>query len=80
MGIGRGVFAKPAKSCASWLERVEVFEARTHPAGLRVSGSIETAVRLGHRMRRIGREVVPEVLEIDAFATRTSFTGVRHKS
>src|SRR5947199_10716383 len=48
------------------LEVPEVLEARTHGAGLRVRPRVEPAIYLGHRALPVGREVVPEVLEIDA--------------
>jgi hypothetical protein len=50
------------------LEGAERLEPRPHAAGLGIGGRVEPAIRLGDGMGRIGREVVPEMLEIDALA------------
>lgn len=51
------------------LEVLEVLEARAHAAGLGVGLGIDLLVRFLHRLRLVGREVVPEVFKIDTFAT-----------
>ena len=51
------------------LEGAEHLEACPHGAGLRIGCRIELPVGLGNRAGGIGREVVPEMLEVDALPT-----------
>src|SRR6516165_1813540 len=50
------------------LEGAEHFEACLHAAGLGIGRRIEPAVGLGIGTGGIGREFVPEVLDVDALA------------
>jgi len=50
------------------LEVLEILEARAHAARACVLGRVELPVGLGHGVRAVGGEVVPEVLEVGALA------------
>src|SRR5438093_10439735 len=63
---GKGRAAERGEVLGIALEVTEVLEARAHGAGLRVRSCVEPTIYLGHRALPVGREVVPEVLEIDA--------------
>ena len=68
IGMVSGRVPSSAKSLRVALEVVEVLEAGSHRPGLRVGLGVDPSVRLGHRVVSIGREVVPEVLEVDPLA------------
>ncbi len=76
-GIASLVFASSAKSFASLGKRREVGKARGHPAGTRVRLRVRTAIHLRDRSRLVSGEIVPEVLEVGAFASPlTNASGV----
>ena len=51
-------------------EGAEDLEAGAHAAGLGIGGGIEAAIGLRDRTGAVGGEIVPEMLEIDALASR----------
>src|SRR5262245_23298999 len=57
------------------LEGAEHLEAGLHRARLRVSVRVELAILLCHRPGRVGREVIPEMLQIDALTTLNEREG-----
>jgi hypothetical protein len=49
-------------------ERLEVLEPGSHAVVASVGGGVQTAIVLRRRFGSISRKIVPEVLEVDAFA------------
>ena len=68
IGIVSFVFAKRREVRGVLLEGAEQLEAGAHAAGRGIGGGVELAIRFRDRVRRVGGEVVPEVLEVDALA------------
>src|SRR5437660_856340 len=50
-------------------EGCEIGEAGGHPAWPRILDRVRAPIGLGNRARLVGGEIVPEVFEVDAFAT-----------
>src|SRR5437016_5984023 len=62
-------FGKLREVLCVLFEVAEDFETCTHRTGLRVRSCIESAIRFRNRMLGVSRKIIPEVLEIDSFAT-----------
>jgi hypothetical protein len=69
MGIGSLVAANCARIGGVLLEGAEDLEAGAHAARLAIGGRTKAAIGFQDRARALGGEIVPEMLEIDAFAS-----------
>src|SRR6202040_2764997 len=65
----QGCLSKAGEILRILFERPKVLEAGAHAAPPGICFRVNPAVPLRHRMRRVGGEIVPEMLEVDAFAT-----------
>jgi hypothetical protein len=66
-GMSSLVAEKPAKSLASCSKFLEELEAGPHTVISRICRGVEPAIRLGDRLGFVGRKIVPEMFEVEAF-------------
>jgi hypothetical protein len=68
-GHGQGGLGEAGEIVRVLLERAKVLKTRAHAAGSGIRFRVKAAVAFRDGMGRVGGEIVPEMLEIDTFAT-----------